>query len=88
MMGFDNVDFNKEFYFPMAVIFNKPTDFPDKVVIRIFDINPKKGKAFGTEFYELSDSLEDARGKIPSYFTECFPRDENEDDPNIVETWM
>lgn len=67
---------------PIAVIFKKPLDFPDKYVIRLFDMNN------ATNVIILKDSLEDCRNEcLYSNFLNPVPRDDN-DDSHIVESWM
>lgn len=67
---------------PIAVIFKNPLDFPDKYVIRLFDMNN------ATNVIILKDSLEDCRNEcLYSNFLNPIPRDDN-DDSHIVESWM
>lgn len=67
---------------PIAVIFKYPLDFPDKYVIRLFDMNN------ATNVIVLKDSLDDCRNEcLYSNFLHPIPRDES-DDQHIVESWM
>lgn len=67
---------------PIAVIFKNPLDFPDKYVIRLFDMNN------ATNVIILKNSLEDCRNEcLYSNFLNPIPRDNN-DDSHIVESWM
>lgn len=67
---------------PVAVIYDKPLDFPDKFVIRLFDM----GKA--TNIVTLRDSLEECREECAdSGFRSILPRS-SDDDWCIAESWM
>ncbi len=67
---------------PIAVIFEHPLDFPDKYVIRLFDMNN------ATNVIILKDSLDECRREcLYSNFLNPIPRDES-DDSHIVESWM
>ncbi len=67
---------------PVAVIFKHPLDFPDKYVIRLFDMNN------ATNVIILKDSLDDCRNEcLYSNFLHPISRDES-DDSHIVESWM
>lgn len=66
---------------PLAVIFERPLDFPDNFVVRIFDVN------IPTNIVYLSENLEDCRKEIFKMGLQvCFGRSE-EDHKCIVETW-
>ena len=67
--------------FPVFTVFNSPSDFPGKYVVRLFD-GPQP-----TRLLTVSDTLEKARSTIP---TEMFLRvDRTENDVSaIVETWL
>lgn len=68
--------------FPLAVIYNKPSDFPTAYVVRIWDVNSPTNIVF------VASSLEECRKDIRAAgFTVWFDRSK-EDDTCIVETWM
>lgn len=67
---------------PIAVIYDKPLDFPDKFVIRLFDMNK------ATNIVALRDSLEECRKEcIDAGFCSVLPRI-SDDDRRIAESWM
>ncbi len=67
---------------PIAVIYDKPLDFPDKFVIRLFDQNK------ATNIVALRDSLDECRKEcIDAGFYTVLPRSQD-DDWCIAETWM
>ena len=69
---------------PMAVIYQKPKDYPDNYVVRIFD--GKTGRP--TDVAILRNTLEECREDIQkSGYSTCFPRSRY-DDPVIVESWV
>ena len=69
---------------PMAVIYKKPKDYPDKYVVRIFD--GKTGRP--TNLIILRNTLEECREDIKaSGYSACLQRSKY-DDPVIVETWL
>lgn len=66
-------------------IYQNPTDYPNKFVLRKWTIGP------GTTLAEVNpvavvDSLEDARDSVPEGLF-LIPRSQ-EDDPVIVEVWI
>lgn len=78
---FHGVDWHEQTkVFPTFTIFEKPKDFPDKYVVRLFD-----GKQ-PTRLVAVKETLEAARATIPQIFYRV-PRSET-DDPVIVETWL
>lgn len=77
------VDFS-ELAFPLVTIYEKPLDFPDAFVARIWDGKGVKPTAVMIK----RDSLQKIREDIMAAgFATCFIRAED-DDPCIVETWM
>lgn len=75
------VDFSK-MELPMAVVYEKPQDFPDKYIVRIFDCN------IPTNTLLIRDSLQDCREDITAAgFLACMERD-SRDVLSIVETWI
>lgn len=65
-------------------IFNNVSDFPNKVVIRVFRI--QDGNVEPTEDIEVCNTIEEARAKIPLGLV-CMDRDPS-DHPSVVETWL
>ena len=65
---------------PMVVIYEKPVDYPDKYVARLWDV---KGP---TRRIVLADTLIEARKAIPFGMVK-FDRFRN-DDPCVTETWI
>ena len=66
---------------PLAVIYERPIDFPNHFVVRIFDVN------IPTDIVYLSENLEDCRKEISEIGLQvCFGRSK-EDHKCIVETW-
>lgn len=72
--------------FPIFAVYEKPVDFPDKYVVRLWKINRKIGKAIVTQYCVVKDTLEECRKAIPPHLYR-FGR-ESSDDPKIVETWI
>jgi hypothetical protein len=68
----------------MWTIFDHPRDYPDKIVVRRFEIGP--GWSRPAEVWALTDTLEEARATIPEGRT-IIPRDPA-DDYNIIESWL
>lgn len=65
----------------MYVIYDHPTDFPNKFVVRIHTVPGGATAVFG-----LFDSLDDARAYLPGGLI-CLKRYPG-DEPQIVETWV
>lgn len=66
----------------IAVIYDKPLDFPDKFAIRIFDRDKP------TNIVVLKDSLKECYEEcVDGGFHARIPRSEN-DNPHIVESWI
>ncbi len=65
---------------PMWVVYEKPSDFPDKFVLRKW-LNDEP-----TEEIQTADTLEDIRKKVPEGLVR-LSRD-LKDDPVIVEVWL
>lgn len=75
-----NEEMKKEPYkFENWVIYDNPSDYPNKFVVRqFFDAIPTKN-------IFLADSLEEIRGKIPQSFVNIGRFEE--DEPQLVEVW-
>ena len=67
------------------VIYEKPLDFPNNYIGRIFNMNEAKA----TEFYIKRNSIEEVRKEAEEsvIFNVCIPRSK-EDVKSIVETWI
>lgn len=69
---------------PLITIYEKPLDFPNAFVARVWDGEGPKA----TNTIIMRFSLEECREDIQAAgFTVKFPRAEG-DEPHIVETWM
>lgn len=78
---FLGVDWHKKTTtFPNFVIYDSPTDFPGRFVVRLFDGNRP------TRLIAVKNSLKEARQAIPGIFIP-ISRSKN-DEPAIVETWL
>lgn len=67
---------------PMAVIYEKPKDFPENYVVRIWDTTKP------TNIVYVSDDLEKCRKEINELGLMLRMGAENADDPCIVEVWI
>lgn len=77
------VDFSK-LAFPLVTIYEKPLDFPDAFVARVWDAKGPKP----TNVMIKRDTLQEVREDIVAAgFKVKFTQAEG-DDPHIVETWM
>jgi len=65
---------------PIIVVYEKPLDFPQHFVARLFDTDKP------TNCYTLADTIEDIRKTIPPYYTKIMPNEH--DDPNIKEIYV
>ena len=67
------------------VIYEKPEDFPENCIGRIWNMNEAKA----TEFYIKRNSVEEVRKEVEEsiIFNVCIPRSK-EDAESIVETWI
>lgn len=66
---------------PIIVIYNGPSDYPDKFVARLWDIDSKP-----TQYIVLKDTMYKIRATIPQGMVKYEPF--RMDDPKIVEFWM
>lgn len=81
MIGpFDYSVIKRDTRFPIICIYSHPSDYPDKFVARLFDIDSP------TDVYEIADTLDEIRQTIPPEMVR-MERDPN-DDPCIVEVFM
>lgn len=65
---------------PLICIYERPADYPDKYVARLWDLQRPTG------LIAIADTLEEARAAVPPGMVP-LARDER-DDPCIVETWI
>lgn len=68
---------------PMFAVYDSPRDHPGKFVVRLFRTIPD---VYPTNFAEVFDTLEQARGFIPAGLV-CLTRNP-QDHPSVVETWL
>jgi hypothetical protein len=66
------------------VIYNRPSDFPDNIVVRRQSVFPDGTRVYGKA--HLFDTIKQARDFIPEG-SDCIPRSK-QDDPVIVESWV
>ena len=66
--------------FPCFTVYEKPTDFPDKFAVRLFDGDKP------TRLLCIKNTLSQARAAIPKGFLRVTRSEK--DDPKIVETWL
>ena len=66
---------------PLIVVFKNPSDYPDKYVARVFDLQRP------TFLVAISDDYASLLGAIPTGQMVRLERSE-QDDPCIVETWI
>jgi endonuclease V-like protein UPF0215 family len=77
---FKDIQLKKLTKHPIITVYEKPKDYPNNFVARLFDFSKP------TKMIVLKDSLEEIREIIPITMV-CFPR-LREDDEKIVECWM
>lgn len=79
------VDFS-EMKFPIITVYEKPLDYPDDYVARVWEIQGSRPKP--TNIAITRNSIQEIREDIMAAgFGIRIPRAED-DDPHIVETWM
>lgn len=72
--------------FPLFAVYEKPEDYPDKYVVRLWQINRQLGKPLATRFCIVKDTLEECRQALPGGLYRLGR--ESSDDPVIIETWI
>jgi hypothetical protein len=77
--SFRELDY-KSYFLPMIVVYRNTSEFPGKVVARLFDLNSP------TPYIVLGQSLETIRETIPGHFTNIGRK--KQDDPVIKEVWV
>ena len=65
---------------PIITIYEKPKDYPDKYVARLWDMNKP------TEIVTFAESLDTIRLTVPSWMVKLNRCPD--DDPCILETWL
>jgi hypothetical protein len=76
---FFNVDFS-EIMLPIIVVTERPSDYPDKYVARLFDTD------LPTNVIMIKDTIEEIREGIPKHFFKLMPH--VDDDSVIVEIYI
>lgn len=71
-------------HLPMWTIYEKPKDFPDSYVARMFEVAKEP---VATHHTIRSDQLEPLRAAFAQAGLVCMARSP-EDDPKIVEVWL
>lgn len=77
---FDGEKIHTNIRFPIICVYNKPTDYPNGYVARLWDMN------IPTRIVATANTLEELREKKPADMY-ILPRSA-EDDITIVETWI
>jgi hypothetical protein len=87
-LGFKNWGQAMEEGFSVWTVFNnETTDFPGVYVCRRFESYGKpQPHVIAREVVATGQTVEEVRNKLPEGL-HCLPRSEN-DDPNIIETWI
>lgn len=78
---FDYVRLVRQTTMPIITVYKNPTDYPDKYVARVFDVNK------ATNLAAVADTYEGLLEAIPTGNMVRLERNPN-DDPVIVETWV
>lgn len=71
----------------LYTIYNSPTDYPDKFVVRRWEINPPENNPVAMNVIIIGSDLEEIRSALRNMGLFVVPRDES-DDIKIVETWF
>lgn len=69
----------------MYTIYKDPTDYPGRVVLRVFDVQPGGTIPADTPAF-VGDTVAEARSQVPAGLA-CFSRSP-EDPTAVVETWL
>jgi len=78
--NFNEINIRLATKMPLIAIYDHPSDYPDKFVARIWDVD------IPTRYAVLRDDLESIREVIPPWMVRFVRSDK--DDPVIVETWL
>ena len=71
----------------LYTVYNSPSDYPDKFVVRRFEIVPPKNEPVAKNVVIIGNDLEEIRGALRQMGLFPIPRDET-DDIKIIETWV
>lgn len=83
----DDGDPEPESILPQWVVYDHPTDFPSKWVVRRWTIGP--GVMNCDSEVHLFDSLDAARAHVFGVYPGAYRLDRQpDDDPNICEVWL
>jgi hypothetical protein len=74
------------FNLPLFAIYENPKDFPNKYVVRLWEINRQLGKTIATRYCVVKDTLEECRKALPPGLYRIGR--ESSDDPIIIESWI
>ena len=77
---FDEEKIHGDIKLPIICVYDRPTDYPDKYIARLWDANTP------TRIVAVADTLEELRRSKPASML-ILPRS-TEDDKVIVETWI
>lgn len=77
---FDIERLRKQTKLPMITVYEKPADYPNQYVARVWDVNRP------TRLIALADTLEEIREAIPQEMYNI--KRQPQDDPCIVEVWI
>lgn len=77
---FDMNRIQKEAKLPIICVYKQPSDYPEKYVARLWDINVP------TSVIATAATLEEIRQKIPAHMARMNRCEQ--DDPAIVEIWL
>lgn len=69
----------------LYTVYKYPKDYPDKFVVRRWEINGKP-QPENKEIVAVGEDLQEVRSKLPHGL--CRIERQPEDDPVIVETWL
>jgi hypothetical protein len=75
-----------ELFLSLWAIYDHPSDYPDKYVMRRWNLYRGDDTSYATEEMALADTLHGIRCKVPPGLA-CLPRFVG-DDPSIVEVWI
>lgn len=78
---FDYARLVRQTTMPIITVYKNPTDYPDKYVARVFDVNK------ATNLAAVADTYEGLLEAIPTGNMVRLERNP-QDDPVIVETWV
>jgi hypothetical protein len=78
--SFDQVNLNHRLQMPMIVVYERPTDYPNSYIARLFDL------AQPTEVYMQADTLAEIRAGLPLHMV--MIERQPQDDPHILEIWV